>query len=613
MMSFVLLLCCSLIIRSFGQTVTNNLFVTKSEDAGIMTFNVKVNGVDFFTEEQVVTQTIDYQQFQFQRELSDVVEVIFGQSSLFPGNYYITTVDTTVAIFNSQTLDFYPVNQCTTQEACTFTVYPVISFTGGITADIYINGELKIENYNGNAESQTILIEKDDLINVKISGSSSGNYGMSLFTRLDALTKIITWTNDNLATQMIIPSVYFTFPVNQVTVYYGTSLPISLISYPVPNNFTVHFYYAGLNGGDYDETQEITSNTDTVQTILIPSSIDSFGTNYFAVNYAGSDAQYSGLNSIFVSVDDTVPYSITFDTTLINPSYSAGTSVPVQLFTTPNPGNFMVQLTCGTLDPAIVVITSNIVAQDFLIPDNFYGICVFSISYPTISSNSPSIVITQPVSFLKPESSDDYAINQAILVIPSAQVTFPSDLITVRQVCGTITKDYPNIAVNSSFYAHPPLNYADQCTFSTLPNGLYDAASPTVTISITNGLKFVKAPSTLLSVQNFVVRIDTLGWPVVGDGLISLELDCESVGLVQSWPEVTLNTAAILNLNASDLTGGPLSCTLSTLPNQLYTSISSAVTVLTQMSQAEISQFIQENGLTSSTKWITLQSNWNEK
>lgn len=592
--SFVLL--SSLILRCFSQTVTNVLNAKKNTDNDLLIFNVKVNGAYYFLNDQVVTESSNYEQFPFDREFSDVVEVVIVQSSSFPGNYHINSNE--YSSFTSMTIKFYPVNQCPT--TCGFKIVPIgSSFPDGLTANIYINGVLSISNYNGSAQSQTVSVETGDFIYVTLSDSVSGNFGMNFVTTTAGQESTVSWYNQNLATQMLIPSVYFAAPLNSVTIYPDTDLPITLVSYPVSAVFPVVLLCNDL----FIESYPIISNTETTQNFSIPRNLNPSIYQNCSFSTESPNHDFFGLNYVDVEVKAPIPFAIELVSGLISPSYFAGTSIPIQLNSADGDGNFMVQLACGTLDPVIRVIPSNTVdPQNFLIPDTFYGNqCTIIIPYP-LPLSGPLITVTQPISFLHPLINEVFVINQPIPVTPIAQAIIPDNPITVIQVCGTSTINHPNVAVNSTFSANAPLNYVGQCTFTSLQSDLYNPASPTVTITIINQLIFFKAPSSLLSVQKFLVRIDTVGVPVVGSETVTLVLNC--IEQVQSWTEVALNTAAILNLDAPNLTGGPLRCTLSTLPSQFYTSISSQLTVLTQMTTTEINQYIQANGFTSGTKWI---------
>ena len=85
-MLLILIFTC-LILPSFGQTFTNKLQAQKKSGDDVMIFNIKVNGVNYFQTDQVVTSYESLEEFPFQMNLSDTIEVIFSQCSQFPGYY----------------------------------------------------------------------------------------------------------------------------------------------------------------------------------------------------------------------------------------------------------------------------------------------------------------------------------------------------------------------------------------------------------------------------------------------------------------------------------------------------------------------------------------------
>lgn len=111
--------------------------------------------------------------------------------------------------------------------------------------------------------------------------------------------------------------------------------------------------------------------------------------------YRDESAYSFGLNKVALRVIQTPPIDIHFDQSLVDLNYSPGSSVPIRLVSTPDSGNFMVKLSCGSSEPAVRLIISNTESsQSFLIPDNFYGTnCAFTVDYPINSSNTIQINI----------------------------------------------------------------------------------------------------------------------------------------------------------------------------------------------------------------------------
>lgn len=499
---------------SFGQTMTNTLFAKKNSKDLTMEFNIRINGENYFETGQVVTQFNSFESFEFQREFDDVIEVIFTEdTSASPGVYNIETGDQTI-IFDSQTINFFPVNQCLTDN-CSFMITSTGQFPDFITVSVFVNGiQSSIQNYNGSTDPTLINVGRDDFINVQLSSGTTSSFSMNLVTTEGGLVTTIPWYNQNLATQMLIPSVYFVLPLEGVTIYPETSLPVELVSYPVDNEFSLK-----LQCFNVTSTSSVDSNTEGETFFIIPT----LTTNpcNLTVEFSEQSSEYFGLNEVSLTISSTPhPTSIEFDENIINSSYSAGSSVPIKLDSGDNSGNFMVQLACENLDPATSVIASNTNdPQSFLIPSDLYGNnCIFSIIYPPLqTTNTPSIIV-------------------------------------IRQ---------------------------------------------------NTKLKFINAPNRLINTQpSFVVRIDSVGVQVPESQSVDLQLNCQTVGQVKSWNPVALNSTVTLNLNEPGISGGPYSCTFSTVTDENYAQISSTLTLLTQITPAEFSAFVQANGLTPAAGWI---------
>ena len=375
------------------------------------------------------------------------------------------------------------------------------------------------------------------------------------------------WYNRNLATATVIPSAYYILPSNGSTIYQTTNAPIQIISYPITYNFLVNL----VCNDAYADSKFISSNTEAPQSFSIG------GYSGQSCYFQSSDP-YAALNNIYFQVVDEnqIPTSITFDSPSSGSTFSAGTNVTMELTSIPEAGNFSVQLTCDSLTPFASTITSNTTdIQNFLIPSNFYGNnCVFNISYPIASTNAPIITVTQPVTLLEPNSTRNYSLNTAILVSPIAQVTIPNNLITVRQICGSNTTDYPDITVNTEFYATPPLNYTGTCVFSTLASGLYDAAT-NVTISIDKGTITIDTPeanSRIAAGSN--AEITLTASPDISE--LTVQLDC-GAGMTTSVQVTPNDIIPKLLLVPEDFYGS--NCSFSVIDYPSYYDAPTAVNV----------------------------------
>lgn len=155
---FIVSLLISCLVLNFcsSQPVLNTLSIYKHDPKGELLFNIKVNGKKYFETDQAVRSfdEVNPDEIPFSRELDDVIEVIFPlETSPFPGDYYIQT-DLKNNYFDSTTNNFYPVNQCLTEEEpCNFKIIPIGIFPSKVTVNIYINGTLRLSEYAGNGPS----------------------------------------------------------------------------------------------------------------------------------------------------------------------------------------------------------------------------------------------------------------------------------------------------------------------------------------------------------------------------------------------------------------------------------------------------------------------------
>ena len=501
-----------------------------------MSFNIKVNGVNFFATDQQVSSSPST--FNFNRMLNDSVQVIFSTFSSYPGSYLMYN-SANRTVFDSKTSYFFIVNQCDVVTNCTFKVDALGTFPNGVSASISINNVTAISNFRNGTSS--ITIKKNDIISSIITGSSNNQFGMNFTTTPSgsSASTSSTWFYNNLATQMIIPSVYFISPLNNSTIYRSTFAPVQLVSYPLTSSYQVELFCTSVL-----YSIQVPSNTAVPQNYSIPNTAS--GSCSFRA-WIASLLQDSGLNTAPVQARAIIPTSITFSSPLNGSSYSAGTNIPMNLTSTPEYGNFTVKLTCGTLGSVSYVIISNTTnSQNYFIPQEFYGNnCTFNTFYPISATNPPTITVTQPVTLLEPKSSEIFQMNAQIPVSPRAQVAIPGTLITVRQVCGSNTTDYSNVAINSTFFIIPPFNYAGTCVFSTLTSGFYEAA-PNVSITISKGTVEFTSPQGLIDVSAGTdLAIELSSSPTTGN--FGVTLDCSNPSLTPVTVNIPSNTSEAQN------------------------------------------------------------------
>jgi len=294
-------------------------------------------------------------------------------------------------------------------------------------------------------------------------------------------------TGGSVATTITQP-VSFSLPLNQSTFDLNSQVPVKLSSFAVSGGILVSV------------NQDCGGTTDSYDNIQV-------GVEFMATppnDYAGTCTFSSTANQIFQAstVDPVVVLgpSVTITTPTSGALIPANADYSIFLTSSPTSGTFTVQLDCG---PGLVstnnAINSN-VAQNFFIPSNFYGSdCVFSVIAPLTGwtyANTVTTTVTQPVSFTLPEDQSEIFLNSPIRVKLTSTASSNSVLVTVNQVCGSITTPYPDVQVGTEFDALPPTNYTGTCTFSSAANQFYQASTgnPTVTILPLTGEVTITTP-----------------------------------------------------------------------------------------------------------------------
>ena len=383
----------------------------------------------------------------------------------------------------------YIVNQCSSELDCDLKVDPFRDWRSYNdmmsdlipTVNIYVNGEKKIDFQDG-TPATTIPIKKNDLIFVS---SSPGNYQFGMNFTTTAQNSLqgdpIKWFSSNvatLATQSLIPSTYFTLPLSGVTLYESTNAPIQLNSTIITGNSIVTLVCDSQIISSYD------LQMNSLQSFLIP--IETAGKSCEFINSLS-------LNKVTFNVKQLVPASIAFVSPPPGSSFIAGTNVTIKLITVAdqskvfikningpeNQDNFMVTLTCGSLNPVTQVITTNIDGQNFIIPDDYYGGgCVFAITYPIMALNSPSINV---LSFLT--------------VTAPSSITYGQSLSLKVETSGPQVEYTVSFACPTGSYQVTGLTTGD--TYNIVPAGIYGQAVITVTATsnspVTFSLNILKA------------------------------------------------------------------------------------------------------------------------
>lgn len=138
---------------------------------GPLTFNIKVGGVNYFANDQIVANMGTVYTFPFERRYEDTVAVVFSEYSEYPGVFFIDSYDNNT-YFDSSSQEFYIVNQCSTS-ACDLKIeaygnwdsYWVGRNTVKPSVTLYINGEgkeIKVAD-----DSYKTKIKKDDIIKIE--------------------------------------------------------------------------------------------------------------------------------------------------------------------------------------------------------------------------------------------------------------------------------------------------------------------------------------------------------------------------------------------------------------------------------------------------------------
>lgn len=121
-MLLVLLFILSLLECGRSQAILSTLSARKNSELSIMELIIRINGEvsETFRVDAFVPQS--FQQFEFTREPEDIVEIVVSETTTpFPGRYYIDTSSGN-SVFSSQAANFFPINQCLTDELCNFRI-----------------------------------------------------------------------------------------------------------------------------------------------------------------------------------------------------------------------------------------------------------------------------------------------------------------------------------------------------------------------------------------------------------------------------------------------------------------------------------------------------------
>lgn len=133
-----------------SSLITNNLIFHKFT-ADSLTFNIKINGENYYPSDQLVTgSSSSTASFSFKQMYDDMVEVIISECSDYPGYFYIVNEDGEATTFESYSTTFYITNQCSNNElGCDLRLSSLTTFPDGISATVYIDNEPIITDYTG--------------------------------------------------------------------------------------------------------------------------------------------------------------------------------------------------------------------------------------------------------------------------------------------------------------------------------------------------------------------------------------------------------------------------------------------------------------------------------
>lgn len=93
----------------------NYLNIIKNVDS-TLAFNIKINGVNYFSTNQIVSDN-GYKVFPFERNYNDTVAIIIMDYSNYPGKFFIEN-SFNQKIYDSTSYEFHIVNQCSSEASC---------------------------------------------------------------------------------------------------------------------------------------------------------------------------------------------------------------------------------------------------------------------------------------------------------------------------------------------------------------------------------------------------------------------------------------------------------------------------------------------------------------
>lgn len=494
----LLVLLFSLFFNLCFASTTNYLRITKN-DKDPLAFNIKVGGVKYFENDQKVLDMGTVYTFPFERRYEDTVAVVFSEYSDYPGLFVIDSHENNT-YFDSSSQEFYIINQCSMpvcdlkiEEFGNWEWYRAGRNTAKSSASIYINGEDKrIRIADG---SHTIKIKKDDVIKIE-TVPVIYPIGLTFTTTVKGISQgaPIDWFNSNLATQMLIPSYYFSSPLNGVTLFEGTKAPIELVSYPEDRNIEVHLHC----NGEFIEKKSIKSNGEKTKTaFMIPNRRD------------GQICKFTngGLNSVYFTISSQTPKSITFAAPKSGSTFTAGTFASIKLITQPESlANFTVKLSCDSMSMTRLI-RSNELDELFFIPDNFNGNnCKFDVMYPKKATKSPSIKIIKPsISITMPQPNTRIPAGSNTPILISTDTDIPDGPEVVVQLdCGRGMTKRMKIKPKAmqDFLVPFEFSIGSACTLSIVEYPSYYNAPAAVIVIVTPPINEITTQSTSVSLTS---------------------------------------------------------------------------------------------------------------
>lgn len=503
----LLVLLFSLFLNLCFALTTNYLRITKYNNDPLA-FNIKVGGVKYFENDQKVLDMGTFYTFPFERRYEDTVAVVFSEYSDYPGSFVIDSYENNT-YFDSSSQDFYIINQCS-MKVCDLKIEAFgnwESYRVGrgrdmvkALAKIYINGEdkgIRIDD-----DSLKIEIKKDDVIKIK-SVPVIYPIGLTFTTTAKGISQgaPIEWFNSNLATQMLVPSYYFSSLLNGVTLFEGTKPPVELVSNPDDLDIEVHLHC----NGEFIEKKIFKSNRKKTKTAFtIPKKRD------------GQLCKFTngGLNSVYFTISSKTPKSITFAAPKSGSTFTAGRFAPIKLITQPeSAANFSVKLSCDSMS-VTRLIRSNELDELFLIPENFNGNnCKFDVNYPIKAMKSPNINIIKPrisINMPQPNTRIPAGSNTPISISTDTDIPDGPEIV-VQLNCGRgMTKRMKlKPKVIRDFLVPFEFNIGLACTFSIVEYPSYYDAPAAVIVIVTPPIIQITTQSTSVSLTIATTQSNT--------------------------------------------------------------------------------------------------------